>query len=74
MTAITPQRRAYVRWCIRHELTEEQAVALLTGLGRAGFILDTTPGDAHLRLHTGEGWARIAGLDVLARREPAKER
>lgn len=72
--AITPQRRAYVRWCIRHELTEKQAVALLSAIGRVGLVLDTTPGDEHLRMHTGEGWARLNGFMTLHGREPARKR
>lgn len=69
MIAITPKRRAFVRWCIAHDLTEEQAVALLKALGRVGLILDTTPGDAHLRMHTGSGSARLRGFMVLHGRE-----
>jgi hypothetical protein len=62
---VTPQRRTFVRWCILRELTEAQAVALLGALGRVGIVLDTTPGDVHLRLHTGSGNARLRGFMVL---------
>lgn len=62
---VTPQRRSFVRWCIRHDLTEAQAVGLLSAIGRVGLILDTTPGDVHLRMHTGSGQARLRGFMVL---------
>lgn len=61
----TPQWREYTGWRKRHGLTEEQAVALLTALGHVGIVLDTTPGDVHLRLHTGSGNARLTGFAVL---------
>lgn len=72
--AIKPNRRAYHQWSADRELSEKQAAALLSALGRVGFVLDTTPGDVHMRMHTGEGWERICGFLTLHGREPARER
>jgi hypothetical protein len=59
------QRRCYHEWRKGLGLTDGQALALLTALGHVGIILDTTPGDVHLRLHTGSGNARLMGFAVL---------
>lgn len=71
MTAST--RRAFVRWCIRRELTEAQGEALLLGLARVGLCLDVTLRNEHIRMRTSDGQARLRGFMVLHGLGPTRE-